>query len=64
MGPVAIYNSSGTIGDITGDKQPEITRWAVYNNSGTIGDITGDITAGKRQGRVCVVQQQRHNRRH
>ena len=44
----AIYNSGGTIGDITGDVTggSAESAWAVYNNGGTIGDITGDVTAG------------------
>ncbi len=44
----AIYNSGGTIGDITGDVTGGSANnaWAVYNGGGTIGDITGDLTAG------------------
>ena len=44
----AIYNSGGTIGDITGNLTAGDAdgAWAVYNNGGTIGDITGDVTAG------------------
>ena len=43
----AIYNSGGTIGDITGDVTggSEESAYAIYN-SGVIGDITGDVTAG------------------
>ena len=45
----AIYNSGGTIGDITGDVTAGDANnaCAVYNGGGgTIGDITGDLTAG------------------
>ena len=43
----AIYNSGGTIGDITGDVTggSAESAYAIYN-SGVIGDITGDVTAG------------------
>ena len=42
----AIYNSGGTIGDITGDfinNSATYSGGAIYNYSGTIGDITGDF---------------------
>ena len=42
----AIYNSRGTIGDITGDfinNSATYSGGAIYNYSGTIGDITGDF---------------------
>ena len=42
----AIYNSGGTIGDITGDfinNSATYAGGAIYNYSGTIGDITGDF---------------------
>ena len=44
----AIYNSGGTIGDITGDVTGGDAdgAWAVYNNGGTIGDIDGSLICG------------------